>query len=97
LVIIHKDNGNASRQIREIKLDNDKIQGFLDDINKTQNKGVVNVNEKFMVIIKTKKSKEIRLIGQDMILFDKENGNYYNADFNWTIKYWDKDLTRGGF
>lgn len=97
LLITHEDRGNATRHVREIKLDRAKFKGLVGDLNATRNKGVVNVEKKFTIIITTRKNKEIRLVGQDKILFDKENGNYYEADFNWTMKYWNKDLSQGGF
>ena len=96
LVIVRDDRGNATRHVREIKLSSEKILDFLDDIKRTWNDGLVDVNEKYIVVIKTKRNKELRLAGQNMILVDKENRNHFKADFNWTIKYWNKDLNNGG-
>ena len=97
LLITHEDRGNATRHVREIKLDRDKFKDLVGDLNATRTTGLVDVEKKFTIIITTRKNKEIRLVGQDKILFDKENGNYYEADFNWTMKYWNKDLSQGGF
>ena len=96
LVIVRDDRGNAARHVSEIKLSSEKILDFLDDIKRTWNDGLVDVNEKYIVVIKTKRNKELRLAGQNMILVDKENRNYFKADFNWTTKYWNKDLNNGG-
>ncbi|UXE68839.1 MAG: hypothetical protein KA713_09800 [Chryseotalea sp. WA131a] len=96
LVIVRDDRGNAARHVSEIKLSSEKILDFLDDIKRTWNDGLVDVNEKYIIVIKTKRNKELRLAGQNMILVDKENRNYFKADFNWTIKYWNKDLNNGG-
>jgi hypothetical protein len=97
LLIIREDRGNATRHVREIKLDRSKLKDLVGDLDATRNKGLVNVEKKFTIIITTRRNREIRLVGQDKILFDRESGNYYKADFNWTIKYWNKDLTQGGF
>jgi hypothetical protein len=96
LLITHEDRGNVTRHVREIKLDRSKFKDLVMDLNATRNKGIVNVEKKFTIIITTRKNREIRLVGQDKILFDRENGNYYEADFSWTMKYWNKDLSQGG-
>jgi hypothetical protein len=80
-----------------MKLDRKKVRDFVGDLNFTRIKGQIDVHETFFILITTKKNKEFRLIGQDTILFDKENSMYYKAGFNWTVKYWNRDLSRGGF
>jgi len=97
LVKIHDDKGNHTRHVLEIKLDRNKIKEMVDDLNATRHEGSFDLEKMFTIIIKARNNIEYRLVGKDKILFDKENANYYVADFSWTSKYWNKDLSLGGF
>jgi hypothetical protein len=80
-----------------MKLGRKAFRGFVRDLNSARIKGGIEVNEMFVISITTKKNMKIRLVGQDSILLNKENGIYHKAEFNWTAKYWNKDLSQGGF